>query len=167
MNLAEAVKLKSILKAKFHEYTSELHRSAFITTEKNQAIVTSNRTMEEIHNDLNRVRKDIRTLDRLVYEANVANTVSFEDEQLTLVEAIEFASQLRESAASYRMFGENEKEEIQHGYGDTVLYRIAQFDPALYREKAEQLEKQAHRLSNAINAKNYSITIAFDDSKYF
>lgn len=167
MNLAEAVKLKSILTSKFHEYTSELHRSAFITVEKDQPPVTSNRTMEEIHTDLARVRKDIRTLDRLVYEANVMNTVSFEDESLTLVEAIELASQLRESASTYRSFGENEKEEVQHGYGDTVLYRIAQFNPAAYREKATQLEKQAHRLSNAINAKNYSITIDFDDSMYF
>ena len=167
MNLAEAVKLKSILKSKFSEYTSELHRSAFITIEKDQAPVTSNRSMEAIHADLECVRKDIRTLDRLVYEANIANTVTFESEELTLVEAIELASQLRESASTYRMFGENEKEEAQHGYGDTVLYRIAQFDPATYREKAEVLEKKAHRLSNAINAKNYSIQLDFDDSMYF
>ena len=45
INLAEAVKLKSILGKKTQELVSELHRSAFVTVEKGQAPKTSNRAL--------------------------------------------------------------------------------------------------------------------------
>jgi len=46
INLAEAVKLKSILGKKVQELISELHRSAFVTVEKGQTPKTSNRAMK-------------------------------------------------------------------------------------------------------------------------
>ncbi|MFC9542027.1 hypothetical protein ACFTQ7_19445 [Lysinibacillus sp. NPDC056959] len=66
INLAEAVKLKSILAKKVQELVSELHRSAFVTVEKGQAPKTSNRAMKVIEAELAQVRLDVRTLDRLV-----------------------------------------------------------------------------------------------------
>lgn len=45
INLAEAVKLKSILGKKTQELVNELHRSAFVTVEKGQAPKTSNRAL--------------------------------------------------------------------------------------------------------------------------
>jgi len=57
---------------------------------------------------------------------------------------------------------------VRMGYGEnTMLYEIAMYEPDEYRERAIQLEKDAHKLSNLINAKNYSVTINFDDSRYF
>ena len=47
------------------------------------------------------------------------------------------------------------------------VYRVALFDPEDYRVKSLQAEKDAHKLSNSINAKNYSIVLEFDDTKYF
>ncbi|MNH39246.1 hypothetical protein D3C79_1003840 [compost metagenome] len=61
-----------------------------------------------------------------------------------------------------------EKESVRFGYGEnTMLYEIALYEPDEYRERATKLEKDAHKLSNLINSKNYSIQINFDDSRYF
>ncbi|QPQ29270.1 hypothetical protein [Lysinibacillus sp. JNUCC 51] len=168
INLAEAVKLKSILAKKVQELVSELHRSAFVTVEKGQAPKTSNRAMTVIEAELAQVRLDVRTLDRLVYEANIINTVDFKGEKLALVEAIELATQLRADVELCKQFSMHEKESVRMGYGETtMLYEIAMYEPDDYRERAITLEKDAHKLSNLINAKNYSVEINFDDSRYF
>ncbi|MFF2795209.1 hypothetical protein [Lysinibacillus xylanilyticus] len=168
INLAEAVKLKSILAKKVQELVSELHRSAFVTVEKGQAPKTSNRAMKVIEAELAQVRLDVRTLDRLVYEANILNTVDFKGEKLALVEAIELATQLRADVELCKQFSMHEKESVRMGYGETtMLYEIAMYEPDDYRERAIKLEKDAHKLSNLINAKNYSVEINFDDSRYF
>ncbi|PJO41051.1 hypothetical protein [Lysinibacillus xylanilyticus] len=168
INLAEAVKLKSILAKKVQELVSELHRSAFVTVEKGQAPKTSNRAMKVIEAELAQIRLDVRTLDRLVYEANIINTVDFKGEKLALVEAIELATQLRADVELCKQFSMHEKESVRMGYGETtMLYEIAMYEPDDYRERAIILEKDAHKLSNLINAKNYSVEINFDDSRYF
>ncbi|GAB0170659.1 DIP1984 family protein [Lysinibacillus sp. CTST325] len=168
INLAEAVKLKSILAKKVQELVGELHRSAFVTVEKGQSPKTSNRSMKVIEAELAQVRLDVRTLDRLVYEANIKNTVDFKGDKLALVEAIEFATQLRADAELCKQFSMHEKESVRMGYGEnTMLYEIAMYEPDEYRERAIILEKDAHKLSNLINAKNYSVEINFDDSRYF
>lgn len=168
INLAEAVKLKSILAKKVQELVSELHRSAFVTVEKGQAPKTSNRAMKVIEAELAQVRLDVRTLDRLVYEANIKNLVDFNGDKLALVEAIELATQLRADAELCKQFSMHEKESVRMGYGEnTMLYEIAMYEPDEYRERAIILEKNAHKLSNLINAKNYSVEINFDDSRYF
>ena len=165
--LAEAVKLKSILQKKFNELSSERRRVAFITVEKGTEAKREGRTLQVVEQELDVIRKDIRMLDRLVYIANSTHTISFLEEQLTIVEAIEYAKQLRLEAAEARIFSEYEKETLEYGYGDNVqMVRVALFDPEQYRQRADELEKIAHKISNAINAKNYEVKIEFDDSLY-
>ncbi|MEB2282474.1 hypothetical protein LAV73_21245 [Lysinibacillus xylanilyticus] len=124
--------------------------------------------MKVIEAELAQVRLDVRTLDRLVYEANIKNTVDFKGDTLALVEAIELATQLRADAELCKQFSMHEKESVRMGYGEnTMLYEIAMYEPDEYRERAIILEKDAHKLSNLINAKNYSVEINFDDSRYF
>ncbi|MEG0260405.1 MAG: hypothetical protein RR595_12430 [Lysinibacillus sp.] len=168
INLAEAVKLKGILAKKVQELISELNNSAFVTIEKGELPKTSNRAMPIIEAELSQIRLDMRTLDRLVYEANIQNKVAFKSQQLALVEAIELAKQLRAETDLCKQFSMHEKETVRMGYGDnSMLYEIAMYEPAQYRERAATLEKDAHKLSNLINAKNYSVEINFDDSRYF
>ena len=128
--LAEAVKLKSILLKKQRDLQMERHRVAFKTVEKGEAPTREGRTMEHVEQELQIVRDDIRLLDKLVYIANTEHTVTFMDEELMLVEAIELAKQLRIETEELRDFAMHEKEELQHGYGDSVqVYRIALFSP--------------------------------------
>ncbi len=168
ITLAEAVKLKSVLTKRIHELEDEMRRAAFTTVEKGNTPVEGPRTLQIVETELDEVRFDSRVLDRLMYRANIDHTIDFQEQSLAIVEAIELATQLRAKSRFYKELSTAQKEEIQYGYSEgTVVYRVALFDPENYRVKSLQAEKDAHKLSNLINAKNYSITLAFDDSKYF
>lgn len=168
INLAEGIKLKSVLSRRILELNDELQRSAFVLVEKGKTPESGRRPMSDIERDLAQVRKDSRTLDRLVYQANIDHKVEFEDVMMPIVEAIELATQLRAQASTYKSFSHEQKEEIQFGYAEgTVVYRVAMFDPEDYRKKAEKAERRAHKLSNAVNSKNYTVMLDFDDSSYY
>ena len=57
---------------------------------------------------------------------------------------------------------------MQYGYGGegATYIQIALFNPEEYRLNALQYEKEANKLSGLINAKNYAISLNFDDEKY-
>lgn len=168
ITLAEAVKLKSILTKMIHELEDEIQRIAYTTVEKGETPVEFPRTVQAVDKELDNVRKDARLLDKLMYRANIDHTLTFKNETLTIVEAIELATQLRAKARLYKELGSAKKEEIQYGISEhTTIYQIALFEPEDYRLKAIQIEKEAHKLSNLINAKNYAIELEFDDEKYF
>ena len=167
INLAEAVKLKSILTKKIQELQMTIRTTAYVIVEKGEEPKQPAKTLEQFEAELADVRLDSRKLDALIYRANIDNTVQFEDDQLPIVEAIELATQLRAEALFAKELGQQEKEQFYHSAGETILYRIAMYEPLTYLQRAEALEKLAHRLSNAINAANYTITIPFDDTKYF
>lgn len=165
--LAEAVKLKSVLTKKIPELIQEIHLVSHVIIEKGETPKSSGRLLKEVEAELAQVRKDARTLDRLIYRANIDNTINFKGEEFPIVEAIELASQLRAEASLCKDLGKSEKERLYSGRDNVVLYQVALYDPIAYREKANELEKEAHRLSNLINAKNYQVQIEFDDSNYF
>lgn len=167
ITLAEGVKLKSILTKRIMELEHELRRIAFVTVEKGVTPEAGSRTFAEVDHELNDVRKDSRILDRLIYRANIDHEIDFKGESLAIVEAIELATQLRAKARLYKEFSSSRKEEIVNMMMEKTLVRIAMFDPEELRRTSVQLEKDAHKLSNLINAKNYAITLDFDDLKYF
>lgn len=165
--LAEGVKLKSILSRKIRELIYEIDLVSHVIVEKGEEPKTSNRKISEIEEELAQVRKDARTLDKLIYRANIDNTITFKGEEMPIVEAIELATQLRADAERCKELGQSEKEAIYESGSDSgIFYRVALFDPEEYRKRAIELEKEAHRLSNLINAKNYQVEIEFDDSNY-
>ncbi|MCJ1908557.1 hypothetical protein [Planococcus ruber] len=168
VSLAEAVKLKSILAKRIHELEEEMVRVSFAEIEKGGSLPKQARSIADAEYDLENVRKDFRTLDKLMYEANISHVIEFNGEALTIVEAIEYATQLRAKARLYKVFGASKKEEFPYNFGEAAaLIRVALFDPEEYRLKALDIERQANRLSNAINAKNYTIALNFDGSTYF
>lgn len=168
LSLAEAVKLKSVLAKRIHELEEEMDRVAFVEVEKGSKVPKQVRSLAKVEVEIDEIRKDFRLLDKLMYRANFENEVNFNGEELAIVEAIELATQLRAKARKFKEFGAAAKEEHQFGYGEGLpLIKRAMFDPEEYRVKAVELERQANRLSNAINTKNYSIALEFDSEKYF
>ena len=167
INLAEAVKLKSIITKKIQELNTSVHQVTHVVIEKGQEPKQPALTLEKLETDLKQLRYDSRKLDALIYRANINNTITFNDEEMPIVEAIELATQLRAEAAFCKRLGMEDKESYFHSVGDTMLYRVALYEPLDYLNRANELEKQAHRLSNAINAKNYQVEIDFDDANYY
>lgn len=168
ISLAEAVKLKSVLSKRIHELEEEMDRLAFIEMEKENPAPKQTRTLKDVEKDIKVIRKDFRLLDKLMYQANIENEIIFNDESLSIVEAIELASQLRARARKYKEFGSAVKEEFLYSIGESgAMVRVAQFEPEDYRLKAIETERKANRLSNLINAKNYAVELEFDGDKYF
>ncbi|ANU26202.1 hypothetical protein [Planococcus versutus] len=168
LSLAEAVKLKSVLAKRIHELEEEMDRVAFVEMEKGKKTPKQVRSLFQVEQEIDDIRRDFRLLDKLMYQANFENKVSFNGEELAIVEAIELATQLRAKARKFKEFGTSLQEELQFGYGESVpVIRKAMFDPEEYRIKAVEQERLANRLSNAINTKNYSIVLDFDSDKYF
>lgn len=168
LSLAEAVKLKSVLAKRIHELEEEMYRVSFVEIEKGGKVPKQPRTLGMVEKDIDEVRLDFRILDKLMYQANIENTVDFNGEELTIVEAIELATQLRAKARKFKEFGAASKEEYPYSYGEGIpLIKLAMFDPEEYRLKAIEMERQANRLSNAINTKNYTVELDFDSEKYF
>lgn len=167
INLAEAVKLKSVIMKKIQERTFAVNQLTHVIIEKGEQPKWPDYTLEMLEAELKQLRYDSRKLDSLIYRANIENVIVFKDEEMPIVEAIELASQLRAEAALCKSLGSEEKEAFYHNSGEAILYRVALYDPMTYRNRANELEKEAHRLSNLINAKNYQVEIEFNDSNYF
>ena len=167
INLAEAVKLKSVITKKIQERTFAVNQLTHVIIEKGEQPKRPDYTLEMLEAELKQLRYDSRKLDSLIYRANIENVIVFKDEEMPIVEAIELASQLRAEAALCKSLGSEEKEAFYHNSGEAILYRVALYDPMTYRNRANELEKEAHRLSNLINAKNYQVEIEFNDSNYF
>jgi len=167
MYLADAVKLKSILRKQLDQLIEEMERVAFIDLEKGEALpAQQDRSLTDVESAMDIVRHDMRVLDRLVYAANLETVIVTDEGEMPLVEAIEWATQLRAKAQNYQMLASRPKREFQYGFEGTTIIRHALFDPDVYRLKAEEVERQAHKVSNAINAANYQTTIDFDGGRY-
>ena len=167
MYLADAVKLKSILRKQLEQLVEEMERIAFIDLEKGEALPTGQeRTLLDVESAMDAVRRDLRTLDRLVYAANLSTTIETTEGAIPLVEAIELATQLRAKATQFQELAARPKREFQYGFEGTTVIRHALYDPEAYRIKAQEMERAAHRISNAINAANYRTEIDFDGHRY-
>lgn len=168
LSLAEAVKLKSVLSKRIHELEDEMDRAAFVTIEKGSELPKQTRTLADVEKEMDEVRKDFRLLDKLMYKANIENEIVFNNETLTIVESIELATQLRAKARKYKEYGSVSKEDNAYPFNETmIMVRYATFEPEAYRLKGLDAERQANRLSNLINAKNYAVELDFDSEKYF
>ncbi|WP_433958285.1 hypothetical protein [Cytobacillus horneckiae] len=168
ITLAEAVKLKSVLSKRIHELEEEMDRLAFFEIEKASPLPTQKRLFQDAEKDIDEIRKDFRLLDKLVYRANIDNEIQFNGDSLTIVEAIELATQLRAKARKCKQFGSAQKEEFLYMIGESSsMLRVAAFEPEEYRIKSLEIERHANRLSNLINSKNYTIELEFDQDKYF
>lgn len=165
--LADGIRLRSLLTKQVQELEQEMLRVAFTVAEKGQPLQEQKRGVEEVDFEIKQVRQDIMLLDRLIYEANLANAIDYQGEAIPLVEAIEYAMQLRAQAKIYKQLGSSSKETPEFGYGDTVAYmRYARFEPDEYREKALQYERNANKVSGLVNAQNYQVELPFDASRY-
>lgn len=168
MYLADAIKLKSLLIKQIDKLLQEVERVAFIELEKEEPLPTiQSRSLEDIEVELESIRTDLRLLDRLVCEANLHTVIETNDGPLPLVEALEFAVQLRAQARMYQDLAERPKREFLSGHSEgNAVIKHALYDPELYRLKALDVEKRANRISSAIDAANHRTEIDFDASRY-
>ncbi|PEL07699.1 hypothetical protein [Bacillus sp. AFS017336] len=167
ITLAEALNIRHILSKRIRELIEELEENSTVEVEKNHPIPVLVRDLTKIENELSKVRTDFRKLDFLMQKANVENTISIENEEMSITEAIEYAKQLRAEVQLCKSFA-TKKERIQPMYGsENIIVEKLYFDPEEYRTKALKLERKVTRLSGLIDAKNFTINIPFDGTDYY
>lgn len=162
ISLLEALPLRNTISRRIQDLLSERDTVAFVQYEKGEEYEKPDRTVDEVTEELNEVRRDFRKLDVLVYQANLEAKITWDDEEISIAEAIELAKQLRGEAGRLKSYAKSKKQERNHNYGsDTIIYEKAMFDPAEMQKRVLKLEKMANRLSLNIEKANHTHSIEF------
>ncbi len=125
------------------------------------------RKVDEITAEIEEARADFRKLDILMARANVTETLEWEEDIYTIIEAIELAKQMRSEVAELKRLAGRKKEEIQRGFGGATTITRTLYEPEEMRRKAIELEKRANRLSQLIDKKNYQVEIDFPEAEKY
>ncbi|RXT07902.1 hypothetical protein [Ammoniphilus sp. CFH 90114] len=173
ITLAEAIPLRKMLERRINELFSERWEHAYVIIEKGDSYEPYPRTMDIISEEIYELQRDYRVLGRLVTEANLSQKMTWNGEEVTLMEAIELAKQLRMDLNQLKSFSTRKKTErlMERGRRGpssdaSSLMTVALYDPEVYRQKALKLERQVNRLSASIEHQNHMVSIPFDASKY-
>ena len=102
--------------------------------------------------------------------SNTTQTISWNGSDMTIMEAIELAKQMRSDIGQLTHLGSRKKLERQSGRGSgdgaVTLFNVALYDPEAYQAQARKKEREVTRLSSLIEHANHTSMITFDASKY-
>lgn len=166
ITIAEAIKLKSLLSQKYNELTRERSSNA---TERvktpSDTVDFPKRKVLDITNDIQEVLNDSAELSLLLAKANIENTVEFDGKEITLVSALDLVKVLRSEVVTLKRLGEAKDSQLRSDYS-SEYYEILLYNPVPVLERSKELERKVNRLSNAINAKNFTteIEVPFADT---
>lgn len=170
LTLAQIVVLSASIVKTINELIRERNDIAFAKASKGEAYIKPVRTFQELTAEIASAREDLRKLDILKAKANVANTISWNGEDLTIIEAIDLAKQLRIEANEFKVFGSKKKQDFENsGWGANASQLIvyAQYDPEKARQRGIKLTAIAERLSSEIDKANDKIEIVFANANKY
>jgi hypothetical protein len=160
VTLAQAIAAINMVTKQVSRYNDELSKVAYETISKGEFAEQPDRGFDEVFSDLVSAQLDLINLKVIIRQVNVAETIDWNGEDVSLAKAIELAKTIREQSRTLFPFGRVKKKEPTRSYGSTeVSYRIANFNPAGVAEVSSRYEKDANRLSSLIEARNHGITL--------
>lgn len=162
ISLAEAIPLKSSLSRRIQELVRERQQVSTVTIQPDGTKEEHKRTIEEVAAELETTRSHYRELDIAIAKANVTSTFKWQEKDITILEAIELAKQIRGEVNELKRFGSQKKKETQRSWGTeqpTVVETT--YDPDEYRKEALVLEKRVQKLSALIDKTNHVTEIPF------
>lgn len=163
ITLAQAVPLRTIISRRIQELLQERVNVSSVEVEQGEKYEKPARSMEEITAELEVARNDFRALDVAMAKANLENTIEWDGKEISIMEAIELAKQLRGEVDQLKKFGKRKKQERHTSWrNETVTIAYAMYDPEEYRKRALKLERQVNRLSQEIEAKNHRVEFEFE-----
>lgn len=161
ISLAEAVSLRSVISRQIQDLIHERCEISVVSVPKGENYEKPNRTIEELTEEINEVRTHFRKLDIAMATANLHHTFEWDQQLITIMEAIELAKQMRGELRDLKKFASRKKQDYSPHYGDVVMVEYALYDPEIYREKVKKLERKVNRLSSLIEAQNHKATFDF------
>ncbi|TCS93625.1 hypothetical protein [Hazenella coriacea] len=167
ISLAEAVALRSVISRRIQELINERSEIAVVSVPQGEKYEKPNRTVEALTAEMNEVRTHFRKLDIEMAKANIQHTFEWDQQPITIMEAIELAKQMRGELRDLKELAARKKQDYSPHYGDVVMVEYALYDPDLYREKAKKWERKVNRLSSLIEAQNHKVTFDFPPATFY
>lgn len=170
ISMAEALTVRAAINRKLNQLNHERLQNSSTYIEKGETAPYPQRTVDMITEEINQVMRDYRRLDRMIAISNTTNVISWDGEDLCILEAIELAKQLRAEIAQLTHLGSEKKLERLLNRsaidGGNPIFKVALYDPEAYMITAQKLERQVTKLSALIERSNHLNTIPFDASAY-
>lgn len=171
ITLAQALPVRNSISRRIHELLQERNRVAFAEVEKGEKYEQPARSIDTVTKELNEVRADFRKLDVLVAKENLKATIQWDGKEITIIEAIELAKQIRGEVKDLKNFGNRNKQERKssNGWGNSeaniIVYAL--YEPEEYRKAALKLEREVNRLSLEIDRKNHFVEFEFENAENY
>lgn len=167
ITLKQAVDIKNIISGKVNELSAERYRGATITYyEDKEPVDNGYRPFDEVDRDLTQARNDLRKLSNLIAVANATNTIDVDGEELNIIEAIEYAKQIRNDINELKNFSNAKKKDVkvQNTVGGLAsVVTETTYDPDVLKLRIKQLSSKVFNLSSLIDQANNAIRINFEN----
>ncbi|WP_289139126.1 hypothetical protein [uncultured Brevibacillus sp.] len=170
LSLAALVPLRSDIANKVTELDNEREQNAFGIYVKGEKAEEPTRSFVQITEELAEAREDFRVIDELIHNANLANRITWNNQELSIFTAMQVAKHMRKEASSLKRYGSMKKEEINTGgyyNGGEKLITRAMYDIAKARETGLQLERKVKRLSQLIEDECHKIFLEFPQAEKY
>jgi hypothetical protein len=169
VTLAQALPLRKQMERELQLLRNERNDAAFEEAEKStEKPMAQGRTLDEITKEIEQVHDDLLTLQDAMDKANFAATITWDENEISLLQAIEHAKFLRQEASFYISNGSKKPvDRSKRNFMDkNDLIRVAMYEPKVYLEKGKKMERQANLLSGIIESANHQVSIDFNAEKY-
>ncbi|MGG3279461.1 hypothetical protein [Paenibacillus solani] len=170
ITMAEALAVRAAINRLMNQLISERMNNSSTIIEKGETAEYPSRSVDVITEELEAVAADYRKLDLLMAISNTTQTIPWNGTDITIMEAIEMAKQIRSDIGQLAHLGARKKLERQSsrgsGDGAVTLFNVALYDPEAYQMQARKKEREVTKLSALIEHANHSAMITFDASKY-
>ncbi len=168
--MAEALAIRAAINRLISHLMQERINNSSTIIEKGETAEMPTRSVDVITAEIEAAAADFRRLDLLMAISNTTYTIPWNDAEITIMEAIELAKQMRSDIGQLAHLGSRKKLERQNrrGMGDSAvtLFDIALYEPEAYQAAARKKEREVTKLSSLIEHANHVAMITFNASKY-
>lgn len=170
ITMAEALAVRAAINRLMNQLISERMNNSNTIVEKGETAEYPSRSVDVITEELEAMAADYRKLDLLMAISNTTQTIPWNGTDITIMEAIELAKQMRSEIGQLTHLGSRKKLERLSSSGSrdgaAILFNVALYDPEAYQLLARKKEREVTRLSSLIEHANHTAIISFDASKY-
>lgn len=170
LSLAALVPIRSDIANKVTELDNEREQNAFCVYVKGEKAEEPTRSFALITKELEEAREDFRVIDELIHNANLANKLSWNNQDISIFTAMQVAKHMRKEASSLKRYGSRKKEEINPGgyyNGGEKTFTRAMYDIEIAREHGLKMERKVKRLSQLIEDECHKIFLEFPQAEKY
>lgn len=167
ITLAQAIHIRQYIEAQ-RDVLAKARDAAAFTIKISEKHMGPDTDIYIITTQLDEVTRDFIRINKMIMAANATNTLNFEDNEITIGEAIDLAKNLRrESRWFLDIAGKAGIVECETGATNPIRYlKESTFTKEEVQETGLHLARRSNALSLLINETNEKVCIDFDAEKY-